>query len=147
MATPQNPRPRRSPLARYAPALAAVVVIAIIAVVIGLAGGSKKAKNEVTPNTTKSGVFTDVPIFYNEAKQQGTLAKYTWQPHCDTTTGDVAIPILNPPPCVPAPAGSNGGKTSTGQWEGLGAKLRDLAETAIGFFSKTRWERSFRVIH
>lgn len=42
---------------------------------------------------------------------------------------------------------SYGGKTSTGQWEGLGPKLRDLAETAIGFFSKTRWERSFRVIH
>jgi len=42
---------------------------------------------------------------------------------------------------------SYGGKTSTGQWEGLVAKVRDLGETAVGFFSKTRWERSFRVIH
>jgi signal peptidase I len=41
---------------------------------------------------------------------------------------------------------SYGGKTSTGQWEGFGAKLRDLLETAIGLFSKTRWERSFRLI-
>jgi signal peptidase I len=41
---------------------------------------------------------------------------------------------------------SYGGRTSTGQWEGMGAKLRDLAETAIGFFSKTRWERTFRLI-
>jgi signal peptidase I len=41
---------------------------------------------------------------------------------------------------------SYGGKTSTGQWEGVGAKIRDLAETAVGFFSKTRWERSFRLI-
>jgi len=41
---------------------------------------------------------------------------------------------------------SYGGKTSNGQWEGLGAKLRDLGETAVGFFSKTRWERSFRLI-
>jgi hypothetical protein len=114
MATPQTPRRRRSPLARYAPALAAVVVIALIAVVIGIAGGGKKSNKNVTTNTTANGSFTDVPIFYNEAKQQGTLAKYTWQPHCDTTTGDVAIPILNPPPCVPAPAGSNGGKTSAG---------------------------------
>jgi signal peptidase I len=41
---------------------------------------------------------------------------------------------------------SYGGKTSTGQWEGLGAKLRDLGETAVGFFSKSRWERTFRLI-
>jgi len=41
---------------------------------------------------------------------------------------------------------SYGGKTSTGQWEGVGSKARDLAETALGFFSKTRWERSFRLI-
>lgn len=41
---------------------------------------------------------------------------------------------------------SYGGKTSTGQWEGLGAKLRDLGETAVGFFSKTRWERTFSLI-
>jgi signal peptidase I len=41
---------------------------------------------------------------------------------------------------------SYGGKTSTGQWEGTGQKLRDLAETALGFFSKTRWERTFRLI-
>jgi signal peptidase I len=41
---------------------------------------------------------------------------------------------------------SYGGKTSTGQWEGLAAKLRDLAETALGFFSKTRWERTFKLI-
>ena len=41
---------------------------------------------------------------------------------------------------------SYGGKTSTGQWEGVGAKLRDLGETAVGFFSKTRWERTFRLI-
>ncbi|MFL6194192.1 MAG: signal peptidase I [Thermoanaerobaculia bacterium] len=41
---------------------------------------------------------------------------------------------------------SYGGKTSTGQWEGVGAKIKDLAETAIGFFSKSRWERTFRLI-
>ena len=41
---------------------------------------------------------------------------------------------------------SYGGRTSSGQWEGVGAKLRDLAETVLGFFSKTRWERTFRLI-
>ncbi|HEX9943980.1 MAG TPA: signal peptidase I [Thermoanaerobaculia bacterium] len=41
---------------------------------------------------------------------------------------------------------SYGGKTSTGRWEGVVAKLKDLLETAVGFFSKTRWERTFRLI-
>ena len=41
---------------------------------------------------------------------------------------------------------SYGGRTSDGQWRGLGDKLRDLLETALGFFTNTRWERSFRLI-
>jgi signal peptidase I len=41
---------------------------------------------------------------------------------------------------------SYGGKTSSGQWEGAGAKLRDLGETALGFVSKTRWGRTFHLI-
>src|SRR5437870_6087604 len=114
MATQQTPRPRRSPLSRYAPALAVIVVIAIIAVVIGLVGGSKKAKKEVTTNTASNGSFADVPIFYNEAKAAGTLASYTWPENCDTTTGFIKIPILNPPPCVPAAKPDNGGATSPG---------------------------------
>ena len=100
MTTPQTPRARRSPLARYAPALAVVVVIAIIALVIGLFSGGKKSKHEVTTNTTPRG-FADVPILYNEAKAAGTLAKYTWPANCDTTTGLIKLPVLTPPPCVP----------------------------------------------
>jgi signal peptidase I len=41
---------------------------------------------------------------------------------------------------------SNGGETSDGQWRGLGPQLRELGRTAFGFFSKTRWERTFRLI-
>jgi signal peptidase I len=41
---------------------------------------------------------------------------------------------------------SNGGETSDGQWRGLGPQLRELGKTALGFFSKTRWERTFRLI-
>ena len=41
---------------------------------------------------------------------------------------------------------SYGGETSDGQWKGFGDKLRDLGKTALGFFSNTRWERSFRLI-
>jgi signal peptidase I len=41
---------------------------------------------------------------------------------------------------------SYGGQTSDGTWHGLGAKIGDLAKTAVGFLSKTRWERTFRLV-
>ena len=37
---------------------------------------------------------------YNDAKAAGDTGKYTWQEHCDTGTGRVAIPLVNAPPCV-----------------------------------------------
>jgi len=41
---------------------------------------------------------------------------------------------------------SNGGQTSDGQWRGLGNQIAELARTAAGFFSNTRWGRTFRLI-
>ncbi|HYX26262.1 MAG TPA: signal peptidase I, partial [Thermoanaerobaculia bacterium] len=40
---------------------------------------------------------------------------------------------------------SYGGRTAAGP-ESPGEKVKDLTETALGFFSKTRWERTFRLI-
>jgi signal peptidase I len=40
---------------------------------------------------------------------------------------------------------SYGGKTAAGP-QSPGEKIKDLGETALGFFSKTRWERTFRLI-
>ena len=42
---------------------------------------------------------------------------------------------------------SFGGETSDGVWRGWGHKLRQLGGTAIGFFQKSRWSRTFHVIH
>ncbi len=33
------------------------------------------------------------------------------------------------------------------EWRGLGHRLRQLAEVFLNFFTKTRWERQFRLIH
>lgn len=41
---------------------------------------------------------------------------------------------------------SNGGETSDGQFRGVGDSLRGLVRTAAGFFTNTRWERTFRLI-
>jgi signal peptidase I len=41
---------------------------------------------------------------------------------------------------------SNGGGTPDGTWRGWGPRLRQLAQTVIGFPTKTRWRRTFRII-
>jgi len=122
MATPQTPQTpsRGSVLKRYTPFIAVIVVLAVVVLVIALvSGGDDDNGGSVSTNTDANGStgatdFSDVPIFYNEAKEKGTLDDYTWQDNCDTETGEVAIPILNPPPCVPAAEGDNGGETSPG---------------------------------
>ena len=41
---------------------------------------------------------------------------------------------------------SNGGPTDDGEWRGLPAQVKQLTRTAAGFFTNTRWERTFRLI-
>lgn len=41
---------------------------------------------------------------------------------------------------------SYGGETPTGGWEGMESRLRRLGRTALGFFTNTRWERTFKLI-
>lgn len=41
---------------------------------------------------------------------------------------------------------SNGGPTPDGEWPGFEKRMTQIGQTAAGFFSKTRWERSFDVV-
>jgi len=41
---------------------------------------------------------------------------------------------------------SYGGETPDGSWRGWGHRLRQLANTTIGFVAKTRWRRTFHLI-
>ena len=41
---------------------------------------------------------------------------------------------------------SYGGEVSDGSWHGWGAKLYQLASTAVGFLTRSRWSRSFQVV-
>ena len=103
---PSTPRKRRSPLVRYAPFIAIIVVIAIVAIALAVSGKDDK-KTTVNPGDTTP--KSDVPIQYQAAQKAGTVAKYTWQDNCDPATGRVAVPILSPAPCVPKFTGDNGG--------------------------------------
>lgn len=40
---------------------------------------------------------------------------------------------------------SYGGETDEGEWHGLTDKLRRLARTGLGFFTETRWSRTFHL--
>jgi signal peptidase I len=41
---------------------------------------------------------------------------------------------------------SYGGGTESGNWQGMGDKIKDLGRTALGFLPETRWRRTFRLI-
>lgn len=41
---------------------------------------------------------------------------------------------------------SYGGQTSDGVWRGWGHRLRLLAETVVGFFTQSRWGRTFSLV-
>jgi hypothetical protein len=104
---PTTPRKRRSPLVRYAPFIVIVVVIAIVAVALAVSNSDDK-KTTIAPGGNEAPA-SEVPIQYAAAQKAGTLAKYTWQDHCDPATGRVAMPLLAPAPCVPKYDGNNGG--------------------------------------
>jgi hypothetical protein len=114
MQAPPPPTRRRGALTRYAPFIAIVVVIVLVAVFLG---GRKSNKSGPKVSTGNSGTTTkrQIPITYDEAKAAGTVGKYMWQPTCDKTTGKVALPLLMAAPCVPKFTGTdNGGATAPG---------------------------------
>ena len=41
---------------------------------------------------------------------------------------------------------SNGGPTPDGEWPGFEERTKQIFQTAAGFFSNTRWDRSFDVV-
>ena len=96
-------------LRRYAPFIAIVVVITLIAVFLpggGNGGGGTAAK--ASPKTRRG-----LPLTFDRAKALGTHVD--WGPTCDTSTGNVAVPFSYAPPCVtPWKGGDNGGATAPG---------------------------------
>ena len=106
---PTTPRKRRSTLSRYAPFIAIIVVVAIVAIALAVSNKGDK-KTAVSPNGGTSPTPTSaVPIQYQAAQKAGTVADYTWQDNCDPATGRVAMPVLSPAPCVPKFTADNGG--------------------------------------
>jgi hypothetical protein len=107
-----TPRKRRSPWVRYAPLIVIVVVIVVVVAVAALSSSS--SSNKKTTNTVGTTPADQVPVQFQAAVQDNTVGNYTWQDHCDKTTGRVAMPVVLPAPCVPKFTGNNGGVTYPG---------------------------------
>ena len=117
MATPQTPRRRRSPLARYAP------VIAVVVVDRDHRGGDRprERRQEVEEQrddhdtTAQQHVHRRADLLQRSASSRARSTKYTWQPNCDTTTGRRRDPDPEPAAVrARARPASNGGTTSPG---------------------------------
>jgi hypothetical protein len=107
-------------LKRYGPIIGIVVVVAIVAVIAIVAGRNNNSTTSASgPAGTTAGEvgltgLADVPMTYDEAKQQGKEGSTTWVDNCDTSTGKIKMPSVYAPPCLPKFTGDNGGPTSQG---------------------------------
>ena len=115
MATPQTPQlrsARRSRVTRRSSrsSWSSRSSRCVIAVVSG-GDDDKKTRRRPRPRTTGEQTFANVPDLLQRGEGRGHARQVHVAGHCDTTTGRVAIPILNPPPCVPEANGDNGGAT------------------------------------
>jgi hypothetical protein len=90
---------------RYVPAVVIVLVVIVVATLVG--GGDDSQR--VGP----AEVHAKLPLTFDEAQAEGVDVE--WGPHCDTSTGKVAVPLWYAPPCVDPSAGvDNGGSTAAG---------------------------------
>jgi hypothetical protein len=95
-------------------------LFAVAALLVAACGTNKKETDETTPGSTVAPVSCEstqeggIPISYAQAADGGCEDDFDWGEHCDLETGKLEMPTSNPPDCVPAFEGDNGGATSTG---------------------------------
>jgi hypothetical protein len=116
-----RPWPKVGPLRRFGPSILLVAAVVAAGTVATFHERGQRAVAGPGGRTAKShhgysnpADNPELPIFYSQAKADGTLSHYKWQTGCDTATGRLDIPSPYAPPCVPAFSGSNGGATAQG---------------------------------
>jgi hypothetical protein len=101
-----------SPVKKYGPLAAIVVVIAVVAA-IALTGGN--ASNTTASTSGSNDVpASEVPTIYANAKAAGTEGDIDWVDSCDKATGRIKVPSVYAPPCVPKAPADNGGAIGQG---------------------------------
>ena len=104
-----------------------------------------------------SRVFEDRPMVPESARRRDNFGPYVVPPDHYFCLGDNRDQSYDSRFWGPVPAHfvkgrafmiywSFGGETSDGVWRGWGHKIKQLGATAVGFFHRTRWDRTFQVI-
>ncbi|HWJ97637.1 MAG TPA: hypothetical protein VNQ33_05715, partial [Acidimicrobiales bacterium] len=100
--TPRSatPPPRASVVARFGPL--AVILLALGAVAWMSSTGTGSVSTAAGPGTTsKAGsANASLPVYYQDAEEEGDLDQYDFGPDCDPTTGRIKVPSLYGPPCA-----------------------------------------------
>ncbi|WP_421120724.1 hypothetical protein ACE2AJ_05305 [Aquihabitans daechungensis] len=96
-----TPPPRSSIVARFGPL--AVILLALGAVAWISSSGTEEvtAGGSGTPSKTGS-ANAELPVYYQDAKEEGDLDQYDFGDACDPATGRIEVPSLYAPPCVAA---------------------------------------------
>ena len=108
-----TPPPRPSLLARFGPLVAVFVALGLVAA-LSSTGRDQVSSGAAGPDSEVGSGTSDLPVLFEQAQKDGTLADYDFGPKCDVVTGRVKIPSAYAPPCLAAPAGLEGGATYQG---------------------------------
>src|SRR5680860_1733500 len=101
MTAPQANSSRPSVLRRYGPIIAIVVVIAIVGAVVALTRGSDDETASTGDGNRNPGDVAGLPLIYSQAEEEGRADSIDWGPNCNTDLGQVKIPSVYAPSCVP----------------------------------------------
>jgi hypothetical protein len=124
--TDTQTEPTQTPSERPWPKVSRLRVLGPVVVIVAalIAAGVVATVNENNSNgpstssshatTTSPGAQSSVPITYAAAAKAGKAGAYNWGPECDHHTGQLKMPSVYAPPCVPVRTGSNGGATAPG---------------------------------
>ncbi|MSV69061.1 MAG: hypothetical protein F2877_08280, partial [Actinobacteria bacterium] len=131
-ATPSQPK--KGGIRRYAPFIAAVVVIALVVFAVGQNKSSDTGSKPPADQGAASNeaLIKSGPMTPDKAKLLGKTVDFGAK--CDTSTGNVKMPTEYAPMCVEAFAGDNGGATSpgvTGDTISVVAYIGDPAKDAL----------------
>ena len=96
-----TPPPRSSLVARFGPL--AVIILALGAVGWISSSGGEEVTAGGSKTTSKTGsANAQLPVYYQDAKEEGDLDQYDVGDNCDPETGRIKVPSLYAPPCVAA---------------------------------------------